>query len=298
MNEPSANLSPYDFHLHTWWSYDATAELEDHFRQARRLGLTSIAITEHHHLDSLPAVLEVAARYPDVRAVPAAEVSVTTSVGAIDLLCYGLPLQINSSPLGPVVERYHDWQREAGAAVSEGMLRLGFPYSDEVRLELLRTYRPEKAIAQQGITHVNNNVQRRFFLEQGFIRRDADYQTLITEVAKAAKVPPYPGVEEVVAAVHASGGFVVIAHPQRYFDGADSKRMDQLRSECSLDGIECAHPNVAPELTPIYRDYCRRHGLVSVAGSDAHTAEDIDRWMGRHGGDAAWLEEFLDRLDG
>lgn len=297
MNEPSSQVAPYDFHLHTWWSYDATAEVETHFQQARALGLRCIAITEHHHFDSLPSVLETATRYPEVRAIASAELSVTTSLGAIDLLCYGLPPEIDQSPLAPVVRRYHAWQREAGAAISEGMVRLGFPYPDETRLTLLRTYRPEEAIARQGVTHVNNNVQRRFFLEKGFIRRDEDYPALIAKVGKTVTAPPYPPVEEVVEAVHAAGGLVVIAHPHDYFGGVDPKRMERLCDECALDGVECAHPAVAPELTPAYREFCRKHGLVSLAGSDAHSAEDIERWMGRHGGDPAWLDEFLERLD-
>ena len=292
----SAEIARYDLHLHTWWSYDATAEVEAHFQRALELGIECIAITDHHHLDSLPFVLEMAKRFPEVRAIAAAELSVTTSLGAVDLLCYNLSTRIADSPLGPVVARYHEWQREVGAAVSAGMCQLGYPYPDEVRLELLRTYRPEEAIELQGGTHVNNSVQRKFFLKQGFISREEEYPGLIARVAKTVTIPPYPAVEEVVEAVHAANGLVAIAHPQGYFGGADPQRMDRLREECRFDGIECAHPAIAPEYTPVYREYCLRHGLFSVGGSDAHTADDIQAMMGRHGGEGAWLDEFIERI--
>lgn len=296
VRKPSADIAPYDLHLHTWWSYDATANIEDHFIRARDLGIRCIAITEHHHLDSLPSVLNTAKRFPEIRTIPAAELSVTTSSGAVDLLCYNLPIDIEGTPLGAVVERYLQWQRDVGAAVSKGMCQLGFPYSDEVRRELLQTYRPKEAIAKQGITHVNNNVQRRFFLKQGFISREEDYKALVARAAGTVPFPPYPDAADVVDAVHASGGKIAIAHPHGYFKGADPQRMDQLRNECALDGIECAHPNVPPELTPVYREYCRAHGLFSVGGSDSHDAGHIQERMGRHGGDPAWLDEFLEHL--
>jgi predicted metal-dependent phosphoesterase TrpH len=100
----------------------------------------------------------------------------------------------------------------------------------------------------------------------------------------------------VAKAVHDAGGMIAIAHPQEYFLGNDRQRMDLLRQECCLDGIECAHLRVDPELTPIYRAYCRQHGLFSMGGSDSHTNEAAIEHLGRHGGDSAWLEEFLERI--
>ena len=67
----------------------------------------------------------------------------------------------------------------------------------------------------------------------------------------------------------------MIAHPAGYFRQTDRRRMDALREECGLDGIECAHRSVPPELTAIYRQYCREHGLLSTAGSDCHEPEDL-----------------------
>lgn len=40
----SEKISSFDFHLHSEWSYDATAPVEYYFAEASRLGLTHIAI--------------------------------------------------------------------------------------------------------------------------------------------------------------------------------------------------------------------------------------------------------------
>jgi len=80
MSRPAA----YDLHLHSVWSYDALAEVEPYFRRAEELGVRAIAVTEHHNLDSIAETLAAAARYPRVRMIPAAELTVTTSLGPAD----------------------------------------------------------------------------------------------------------------------------------------------------------------------------------------------------------------------
>lgn len=294
----------YDFHLHTGWSYDATADIELYFRKARELDVRYIAITEHHNIDSAKENLLVAEKYPEVRLIIAAELSVTTSIGSVDLLCYNLPLNPTGS-FAEILAEYHTWQRESGAAKSRALQALGYPYTDKARIELLESYRPARALAVQGATHVANRIETAYFIEKGYIASREELQEKLRQTNVAS--PPYPRVKPVVDAVKEAGGVVAIAHPARYFLNDDIARMDALRRECDLDGIECAHPTVAAELTDFYRAYCKKHGLFSTGGSDSHHNEHIEnatlpwekneekRFAG-HLGEEAWLEEFLERL--
>lgn len=274
--------------------YDATARAESYFRRARELGTRCLTITDHHVLDSLDEVVEVARAYPEIITIPSAELTVTTSIGAVDLLCYGLPLDFPEE-LRRVLELYHEWQRVTGAAISQGMLALGFDFSDAQRLELLQSYRPVRTIAIQGNTHVKNERLRTHFVERGFIAREEEYGPLMARLRKAADFPPYPHVDRVVPVVKELGALVAIAHPHGYFARGDEARMDALRAECRLDGIECAHRAVPAEFTPRYREYCERHGLFSTGGSDCHADEDILEQFAGHGGPDGWLDEFLKR---
>lgn len=297
MRDTSSPLASYDLHLHTHWSYDALVGVEDHFRRAKELGVRCIAITEHHVLDSLKEVVEVASRYPEVRAIPGAELSVTTSIGAVDLLCYGLPLEFPPE-LQRLLGQYHDWQRAYGHALSEVMVSLGYDFTHERRLELLRSYRPEHIVAHQGNTHVRNGVLAQYCYDRGFIADQKEYADLRRRLSQAHPLPSYPKVEDVVPVVHRCGGVVAIAHPYGYFKGDDRSRMDALREECDLDGIECAHLSVLHEYTPVYRRYCVKHGLFSVGGSDCHTRDDVQQDFASHIGEDEWLDEFLERVDG
>lgn len=292
----------YDLHLHTYWSYDATAHPENYFKRARELGVRCLAIADHHVLDSLEEVLEIAQGYPDVQMIPTAELTVTTSIGSVDLLCYGFSNKI-SGELQKVLDAYHAWQRANGEAISEGLQALGYDFTHSHRLELLESYRPAKAIEVQGNTHVKNAVLRGYFVERGFIASEEEYPALMSRARKAVPFPPYPGVADVIPVVKQTGALVAIAHPYGYFKGCDVSRMDTLREECHLDGIECINKKlVPPEYTKLYREYCVRHKLFSVAGSDCHADADIPnvfahhRGFPYHEGSGEWLDEFLDRL--
>ncbi len=288
-------MSSYDLHVHTHWSYDARADIAEVFAAAGRVGLRTLAITEHHVIDSVPEAIALAAQYPDLRYLPSAELTVHTSIGAVDLVCLGFPPDAAESLQG-LWKQYHDWMQEYGEAVSAGMQALGFDYSPRRREELLRTYRPDKAMAVQGVTHLNNAVQRGHFLDRGFIQTEKEYGDLMARVAEVGHLPRYPAVAEVVPTVQAAGVLVSIAHPRGYFLEADRDRMDALRDECLLDGIECAHPAVPIELRGVYREYCEAHGLLSTGGSDCHFIEGIDAQLGSHGGPEQWWEEIEARL--
>ena len=297
MSDTPTRLATYDLHLHCCWSYDATAEVEAYFKRAREAGVRCIAVTDHHVLDALSEVLDVAARYPDVRTTPAAELTVTVSIGSVDLVCYGIPQEFPPS-LRHVLGIYHTWQRTAGEAWSRGMTALGYDFDDACRLELLKTYRPARAIEVQGNTHVDNGIRRSYFLQRGFIGSEEEDSALWRRVFEKYPFPPYPRVTDVVPVLKDLDVLVAIAHPYNYFNGCDEARMDALREEIGFGGIECAHKSIVPELREKYREYCVRHGLFSVGGSDCHRDEDVADRFARHGGAEEWLDEFLERLNG
>ena len=298
----SAINGGFDLHLHTYWSYDACAAVEGYFRLASEKKARAIAITEHFTMDSLPDVLTAAKQYPDVRFIAGAEMTVTTSRGAIDMVCLGLPLAVPAE-LETIFERYRQWQRDIGELQSKSMCALGYEFSRETRLKLLRRYRPEKAIQKQGATHVSGYLLRQIFKEWGFIAKEEDFGSFMEKVYKDAPVSPYPSAKDVLPVIKKHGGVVFIAHPLHYFKRDCLTTMDALREELGFDGIECAHSTIPTELTAFYRDYCVKHKLLSTAGSDCHSTPDQARMRFaeeceflRHCGDRSWFDEILERV--
>ncbi len=297
MSSTEYPISSYDLHLHTCWSFDATAEPESYFKRAAELGVTCIAITEHHGLDSLPEITAISNTYPGIRAIPSAELTVTTSIGPVDLLCYGFCTPF-SEDMNKLLRIYHVWQQETGNALWKGMQSLGYDFCESQLAELLASYRPPRTLAVQGHTHVKYQFLRQYFIDRGFISQADEFQNMLNRAAKAASSPPYPDVDEIIPVVRASRAVVAIAHPLHYFNKDDERRMDTLRVECALDGIECAHTrSIPPEYGAAYRKYCRKHSLFSVGGSDCHGDQgDLENRFARHGGKDEWLDEFLERI--
>ena len=291
-NRPCAS---YDLHLHTCWSYDATVTVEELLAAASSAGVKRIAITDHHIADGLDEAVATAENYPDVLLIRGAELTVNCSIGSVDIVCLGFTPEAVEA-LSEVWEAYHEWQREFGAALTAGVRALGLEYTDAHREELLASYRPKRALAVQGATHVANKMQRAYFIERGFIASDEEYGPLLAAAGKQIARPPYPSAEFVLPRVREQGALVVIAHPTGYFQRDDRSRMERLRDELLLDGVECAHPGVPEELTPIYRAFCEEHDLLSTGGSDLHWPEDArgegPRGIGGHIGPDEWWPEI------
>jgi predicted metal-dependent phosphoesterase TrpH len=108
--------------------------------------------------------------------------------------------------------------------------------------------------------------------------------------------PDIPFADDVAPDMKAGGAIAVLAHPHFLADNDLERNLDALTEELMLDGIECAHPKVASERTPLLRSYCLAHGLVSTAGSDNHSAGGVRDRLGMHEGEQAWLDEFLERI--
>ncbi|HRU06381.1 MAG TPA: PHP domain-containing protein [Candidatus Brocadiia bacterium] len=290
---PDAPCS-YDLHLHTCWSYDALASVDTCFAQARRRGLRLISITDHHVFDNLGEVLAAADRYPDVGFILGAELTVHTSIGAVDLVCHGFAPE-SAETLKDVWDAYHEWQRRRGATFAEGMRRLGYDYSDADWKALLESYRPAKTLAAQGMTHVKNCVQAAYFAQRGFIPSRDAVSDLYQRLSQVVDLPHYPAVEFVRPRLRQEGVMVSIAHPAGYFQGADRRRMEALFEEIGFDGVECSHPSVRLDLTQGYRAFCEARGLYSSGGTDCHEDAELVDWLGRHHGRDEWLDEFLER---
>lgn len=298
---PRENIANFDFHLHTYWSYDALAAPVNYFKHARELGITHIALTEHHNMDSLPEAMEISKDFPEISFIPAAELSVRVEgvANCLDLVCLNLPVD-PSGEIKELLDMYHKWQNHFGDKLCKVLTEAGMPHTREERAELIKRFRPAFTLDVQGVPHVRNDISDRYLVDEKHYDPD-----MITNTYHAKGIPPhYPAYKDVVPVLKRNGCLVFIAHPTSYFKRNDLERMDFLREELQLDGIECAHPSIPHELTPFYREYCLKHGLLSTAGTDCHSTEESDPKyrtdfgdMGCHIGEKRWLEEILERVD-
>jgi predicted metal-dependent phosphoesterase TrpH len=79
----------------------------------------------------------------------------------------------------------------------------------------------------------------------------------------------------VVDAAHQSGAVCLIAHPGHAegFVTYDVEKLDKLRQDIPIDGLEVYQPKHTPDQTAMYLEYTQRHHLLTSAGSDSHKPE-------------------------
>ena len=283
-------FATYDLHLHTEWSYDALAKVEDYFKLARERKTRAIAITDHHLMDGYGDVQKCHEKYPDVHFFAGGELTVHCPLGTFDLVCLNLPMQFTPE-LEELWKTYRAWQVSYGHALSVFITGKGYPFDDDARYKLLQTYRAPHILAIQGNSHIRYDTMCKECIRLGMYKDAKEFRQFYSSLTN---MPNYPEYDYVVPIVKRAGGVVIIAHPYDYFEHDNLKRMDELREMLQLDGIECAHPSIPEAATDFYRDYCVKHGLLSSGGSDLHQGpyDDFAKLYCKD----AWLDEIIERV--
>lgn len=103
-----------------------------------------------------------------------------------------------------------------------------------------------------------------------------------------------PGVEEIIAVAHETGGVAVLAHPGRskgvYAIPATAEDI-AIMAEVGLDGIEACYPTHRPEQIALYYHLAQQRRLLITGGSDSHHPhQPLARWP------ATWFRAFLERV--
>ncbi len=293
LQEMTASKSRYDLHLHSHWSYDTSEPLESFFRAAFNSGLSCIAITDHNNWDCIGEATVLADRYPSVRFVAGSELYVTTSTLAPDfwlhLLCYNLPAE-PSGGLKAIRDWYRHHMRQLGDGLTAAIAQV-LSVSSEQAQRAARACRPENVVETQGVTGVGMPPLRHGLNAAGIDCSENQRREVLRAMWKTVS-PVIPTAKELVPRLKSSGVLTVLAHPHFLPHGNETETLGALADELQLDGIECAHPEVPPELGRKLQRYCAENRLFMTAGSDSHSCGSL----GDHEGQEEWLAPFLERI--
>jgi hypothetical protein len=174
-------------------------------------------------------------------------------------MCFGFDPA--ASPRRAVADRLLQRQQANIWQTVRAIAQQGYPLPDAAVQQIVdqpAVQQPHsliKLVKQQGYTTATRSAGR-LLLEAGL-------EIVTTEIGA------------VVEAAHQSGGVALIAHPGRG-DGYvwfDAQRLDHLRSEAPIDGLEVYYPLHSPEQTAMYQAYAEKYALLTSAGSDSHTPD-------------------------
>lgn len=260
-----------DLHLHTTYSDGAWApeELLDHLVR-EQFGLA--AITDHDRADTVAALQQLALdkHLPVLVAVEMTtvwkdEMSGKDELSGLDnmtdLLCFGFDPPPNA--LNDLARDLLHRQRENTHEVYENLQRQGytFPEEPEALAALLEQPGPQQPHALAALLKRHGYGAGR--PSAGRIVLEAGCTFAMNDLAA------------VVEAAHRSGAVCLIAHPGHKdgFVTYDVQRLDKLRQDIPIDGLEVYTPKHTPDQTALYLEYARQHHLLISSGSDSHRPE-------------------------
>ncbi len=256
--------TPIDLQTHTVLSDGQwlPEQLVDHLKSE---GFGLAAITDHDRGDTA-VMMQALAREKHMPLLVAVEMTTIWRNGDItDLLCYGFDPDkpALSNLAADVVRRQSENTRNA----YDYLIREGYSFprpdgmqQDEIDMILAKpsAQQPHELVAllkRHGYGTPEKSVGR--------ILGEAGVNFAASEPAS------------VVEAAHRSGAVCLIAHPGRTdgFTCFDVDLLDQFRSEAPVDGLEVYYPLHSAEQVEMYREYARKHNLLTSSGSDSHEPE-------------------------
>lgn len=256
-----------DLHTHSTFS-DGTDTPAELIRNAARIGLSAIALTDHNTTLGIPDFL-AAAEGSTVEAIAGLEISAVHAGGEMHIV--GLaPDTERLAELEEFLRPYRAEKENSTRALIDALTAGGYPLDYDAVCQGIdgqpnRAHVAAAMVAAGYATSINDAFNRYLDTEHGFYRE-----------------PRRPTAKETVAALHAVGARAVLAHPFYDFTEEELCRFlsEAVTWEESFDAMETHYSEYTPEQTRAAAAIAERFRLLPSGGSDYHGDRKPDIALG------------------
>lgn len=249
-----------DLHLHTTAS-DGTCTLEDRINQAHKIGLSTIAITDH---DTIANSIEYRVTHQEsLEIITGVEIRADVLGTKIELL--GYYINPNDEPLEDRIKQVRAHRRDRNYKIINQL-------NEITSLDRSYTNIQSRIDGILGRPHIANILIERDIVDSV---STAFEKYLGSDGAAFVPMERVPA-DEIINTIHEAGGVVSLAHPGRIRTNTLDEIVERLVSD-GLDAIEVYYPyekvamngyadidvEAATEISEVY-------DLISTGGSDCH----------------------------
>jgi predicted metal-dependent phosphoesterase TrpH len=269
-----------DLHTHSRYS-DGSDSPTEIIENAKRIGLSAIALTDHDLIDGLEEARQAAGS--DIEMIPGAELSVEWEGKGMHLLAYWID---HGSPLADRLAGIQQGRIARNHEMVDALVGLGI----DINMEEL------EAEAEMGV------VGRPHFAAILVRKKAADSIKDAFDKYLAAGRPAYRPRERVDAAeamslARESGSVPVVAHPHTLADDAEGfSHLFPTFKELGAAGIECYYVEYTQDIRERMAAVVTDLGLVATGGSDYHGTYKPGIALGSGRGDLMVPESCLEQL--
>ena len=272
-----------DLHTHSNYS-DGTYSPAEIIAEAEKLGLSSVALTDHNTVAGLPAFME-AAQHSPVEAVPGVEISCQYGDTELHLVGLYLPME-NLDVITVYLESLNRKKEESNRLLIRNLNRAGYLLDyDEIRQA-----HPDGT--------VNRAVIAASMLEKGYVSSiNQAFQNLLSVKAGFYVPPQRLTFFNAIALLRYVEAVPVLAHPFLNLKTEDVLRAClQEAVPKGLAAMETMYSSYAPETEAAARRIAREFGLLESGGSDFHGDSKPHIRLGCGKGNLAVPASFADTL--
>jgi 3',5'-nucleoside bisphosphate phosphatase len=263
------NAAFVDLHAHSTAS-DGARRPADVIREAKRVGLAAVALTDHDTLDGIPEALATGAEV-GVRVVSGVELSAVEGDSETHIL--GLHLSDTRDMEQRLVE-LREMRRSRAERIVTRLNDLG------VRIEFAAVLE-QAAGGAIGRPHV-----ARAMIAEGWAVdfRDA-FERYLGNGRPAYVSKDRLAIGDAIQLIHRAGGLAILAHPAQT---GTRERIAAFAAQ-GIDGVEVRHPSHSTEDMNRLLALVEHFSLVPSGGSDWHGGSDGTRMLGMMRVPADWL---------
>lgn len=267
-----------DLHTHSIFS-DGTLTPTQLVREAEKVGLTAIALTDHNTVEGLPEFMK-AGKGSVVQTIPGIEFS--TEYEGIEL--HILALNVQEEHYAPITEKMEDFRmrkERSNVELVENLNRAGIVIDyEKIRAETEGYVNRAVIAAEMTALGYTESVQEAFkkYMKPG----------------KGFYVPPRrPDACETIRFIKSMGLPAVLAHPFLNLTESQLRRFLPKAVACGLDAMETAYPKYDDMTTLLAQVVAENFGILPSGGSDFHGDNKPDIALGTGRGNLCVPESVL-----
>ena len=257
-----------DLHLHTQAS-DGTLSPTELVELCAASGLKTIAVSDHDSTEGLPEANAAAERFPQLRIIPAIELSADVPASEIHILGYFLDTA--DAGFQRTLTRFREGRYERGRLMVEKLKGMGY----EISWERVGQIAGDAAIGRPHIAAA--------LVEAGYFEYPKEvFDSLIRRDGPAYVERPKLTPEDAIAMLRDNGAAPVMAHPT--YSAVKSGRDGVVELEATVSnlrdhglvGMEVFYGDYTPEQVDYLESLARNLDLIPCGGSDYHASGNPD----------------------
>lgn len=244
-----------DLHCHSTLS-DGSLGIEEIIRQAAKVGVDTLCITDHDTLSGYSRAKFLGERY-QVKTIQGVEMSAWDKERGqkVHVLCYA---PRNPDRLEMLCLKSREIRKEVSKEMIQKVMEL-YPITAD---SVLRHCKGAESIFKVHIM--------RALIDYGYALEfygALDTELFHPEKGKCIVTREYPDIHHVLNLIHGAHGVAVMAHPMLY---NNVELLEELAKDGKIDGVEVDHYSANAAQRKKLRSIAKKYDLIVTGGSDFH----------------------------